>query len=229
MTGSNPRELWVGSVFVVEWDLIALADGAPLTSATVTGTVQKPDTTGAPMAVSHADGSSTWRVTYSPTASGRYGYRITAAVDGVAAGAIGGEFVVNRDRTGAPPITVDVDQPVGMLRLLITDTDEAFPLFTDAQLTALLAVEGGNLKRGAAVALETIATSETLIGKKITTQDLSTDGPAVAKALMDRARALREQADAEAGPTSDPQAYGFDFVDFPTAGTHPGVGWWTWS
>lgn len=223
MSTTNPRELWIGSVFVVEWDLVAAA-GGPLTDATVTGTVQRPNASTAAMVVDHAPGSNTWRVSYAPTAAGEYGYRITAEADGAPAGAAGGTFLVNRDRTGALPITLDVEQPLGKIRLLITDTDEAFPLFTDAELGALLALEGGNLKRGAALALETIATSETLIGKKITTQDLSTDGPAVAKELMARAKVLRGQADTEAGEVTDPHGFGFDFVDM-----HPDAGIrWTW-
>ncbi|WP_431935800.1 hypothetical protein [Micromonospora sp. RP3T] len=219
------RELWVGSVFVVEWDLVAVSDAAPLTTAVVAGTVQRPGGTSAPMAVEHQAGTNRWRVSYAPPAAGAYAYRVTAEVDGAPAGAVGGEFAVNRDRTGAAPITLDTAEPVGMIRLLITDTDEAFPLFTDAELGALLAMEGGVLKRAAAAALETIATSETLIGKKISTQDLSTDGPAVAASLMGRAKVLREQADAADGGVSSPDSYGVDFVDFPTVGTHPGVRW----
>lgn len=214
----NPRELWVGGVLVVEWDLLAAGTGTPVTDAVVTGSVQRPDQSSAPMTIDHTNGSSTWRASYSPTSAGEYGYRLTATVNGAAAGAIGGTFLVNRDRTGALPITLDTALPVGMIRLLITDTDEAFPLFTDKDLTALLAIEGGVIKRAAAAALETIATSETLIGKKITTQDLSTDGTAVAKSLMDRARTLRGQADAETGATTDPYTYGFDFVDFNSPG-----------
>ncbi|MFI7608809.1 hypothetical protein ACIBTV_27365 [Micromonospora sp. NPDC049366] len=214
------RELWIGGRFVVEWDL------GTVTDAVVAGAVQRPGTdTPAAMTVEHQDGTSVWRASYVPPAAGTYGYRITAQVDGQPADATGGTFVVSRDTTGAEPITLDTAEPVGRVRLLITDTDEAFPLFTDAQLGALLAMEGDNVKRGAAAALETIAVSETLIGKKITTQDLSTDGPAVAKALQDRARALREQADGEAGAVADPYAYGFDFVDMPAVGTHPGVDW----
>lgn len=221
---SSQRELWIDGVFVVEWDLVAVATGEPLTAADVAGTVTRPTGTAA-MQVHHETGASTWRLSYSPTAAGTYGYRATAEVSGAPAGAIGGRFVVNRDVTGADPITLDTAEPVGMVRLLITDVDEAFPLFTDAQLTALLSAEGDVVKRAAALALETVATSETLIGKKITTQDLSTDGPAVATALMKRAEALRKQADEETGETADPYAYGFDFVDFPVAGTHPGVRW----
>lgn len=217
--------MWVGAVYVVEWDLVAASDGAPLTDAVVSGTVQRPNGTAAAMTVDHVAGSSTWRVSYAATSAGEHGYRITATVGGQPAGAIGGTFAVARDRTGAEPITTDVGAPIGQIRLLITDVDEAFPLFSDAQLAALLAAEGDVVKRAAAAALEIIATSETLIGKKITTQDLSTDGTAVAKSLMDRAKSLREQAATEAAPV-DPYAYGFDFVDVPTVGTHPGVTWY---
>ncbi|MEU7590633.1 hypothetical protein AB0A95_30625 [Micromonospora sp. NPDC049230] len=209
---TNPRELWIGGVFAVDWDLTVTG------TVVVSGTVQKPDQTPASMTIDHANGSSTWRASYSPTSAGEYGYRLTATVDGAAAGATGGTFLVNRDRTGAPPITLNTVMPIGMIRLLITDTDEAFPLFTDEEIGALLAIEGGVVKRGAAAALETIATSETLIGKKITTQDLSTDGPAVAKELMARARSLRDQADVTDGVASDPYSYGFDFVDINTPG-----------
>jgi len=225
MTTGNPRELWIDGVFVLEWDLISVETGEPLDDADVAGTVTPPSGSTAAMQVDHETGSATWRISYSPTAAGTYGYRVVATVSGAPAGAIGGIFVVNRDTTGAAPIELDPTTPVGLVRLLITDTDEAFPLFTDAQLVAFLTAEGDVVKRGAALALETIATSETLIGKKITTQDLSTDGPAVAKALMDRAKVLRGQADTEAGPVDDPDQYGFDYVDFPTSSSYPSVRW----
>ncbi|MEV0214290.1 hypothetical protein [Micromonospora sp. NPDC050695] len=88
---------------------------------------------------------------------------------------------------------LDPTTNVGMVRLLITDVNEADPLFTDTEIEAFLTLESG-VKRAAASALETIARSELLISKKITTQDLSTDGPAVAAELRATAKALREQA-----------------------------------
>lgn len=90
-------------------------------------------------------------------------------------------------------ITVDPTTSVGMVRLLATDVDPAAPLLTDDDILALLALERG-VKRAAAAALEMIARSEALISKKISTQDLSTDGPAVAAELRASAKALREQA-----------------------------------
>lgn len=90
-------------------------------------------------------------------------------------------------------MAINYSTPVGQVRLLTADTDEANPLLADDQISALLVVERG-VKRAAAAALEMIARSEVLISKKITTQDLSTDGPAVAAELRASAKALREQA-----------------------------------
>ena len=68
-------------------------------------------------------------------------------------------------------------------------------LLTDNEVDALLGLEGGNVHRAAAQALDSIAASEALLSKKITSQDLATDGPAVADALRAQAAALRKRAD----------------------------------
>lgn len=111
----------------------------------------------------------------------------------------------------ASAITTDPTTSIGFVRLLITDLDEAVPLFTDAQITAFLTAEGGVVKRAAAIALETIARSEVLVSKRISTQDLSVDGPAVAAELRASATELRGQAavEVEEEETSD---YGLDIV-----------------
>lgn len=98
---------------------------------------------------------------------------------------------------GGPSIETDPATPVGMCRLLITDVDPEQPLFLDEQIQAFLAAEGGNVKRAAAALLSVMARSEALISRKITTQDLSTDGPAVAKELRASAAELRAEAAAE--------------------------------
>ena len=103
---------------------------------------------------------------------------------------------------------------IGLVRLLITDVGPVTFLFADDEITAFLTLEGGT-KRAAALALETIAVSEALVGKRIRTLDLQTDGPAVAKELRERAAALRAQAATEAEEAADAEdGYGFDFVDF---------------
>lgn len=97
-----------------------------------------------------------------------------------------------------PPIDrIDYATAAGQVRLLIADVNEDDPLFTDAQLQGFLALEGDHVKRAAARALDVIAVSEVLVSKKIRTQDLQTDGPAVAKALREQALALRAEADAD--------------------------------
>ncbi|MGA3562634.1 N,N-dimethylformamidase beta subunit family domain-containing protein [Melissospora conviva] len=106
------------------------------------------------------------------------------------------------------------DAAVGMVRLLAADLATP-PLFTDTQIRSMLAIEGGNVKRAAALVLETTAVSEVLIGKKITTQDLSTDSPAVAAELRARAKTLRDQAQADDDATAEADdGYGFDVVHF---------------
>lgn len=90
----------------------------------------------------------------------------------------------------------DVTTPLGQVRLLINDTT-ADPVFADTDVAAFLAMEGDNVKRAAAQALDTIADDEALTSKAIRTQDLATDGPKVAESLRKRATALRAQADAD--------------------------------
>lgn len=206
------RQTWPGSVFATEWDLED-ADG-PIIGATVVGTISKPGGDPAPMVVEDL-GNGTYRATYQPGQSGRFGWKLEATAG--ATDVVEGEFFVSRETTGAPLITIDTEQPVGLMRLLTTDLDEAFPILTDAQYVAFLALEGGNTKKGAAAALEAIATSETLRSKKITTQDLSIDGPAVAEDLRKRAKLLRDQVRQDiADQNTDTEyadGFGFDFVD----------------
>lgn len=93
----------------------------------------------------------------------------------------------------------------GRVRLLIADVDVDDPILNDDQIAAFIAVEGGNLKRAAAAALDAIASSEALLSKKIRTQDRQSDGPAVADALRKHAAALRARADAE--DTDDEESF----------------------
>lgn len=88
--------------------------------------------------------------------------------------------------------------PLGKVRLLISDTADvaADRLFTDEQLDAFLDLAGGSVHRTAAEALLVIAGNEVLLSKKIRTQDLSTDGPAVSAELRQLAAVLAAKADA---------------------------------
>jgi len=83
---------------------------------------------------------------------------------------------------------------VEIVRLNIADLGDP-PLFTDDQLNAWLSQYGGSVNRATYRALITIATSEVLLGKKIRTQDLQTDGPAVAAELRALASTYKAEAD----------------------------------
>ena len=79
---------------------------------------------------------------------------------------------------------------VAYVRLLIGDPSG--DVVTDEDITVMLTYEG-HPKLAAAQLIDRIAGSELLLSKKIRTQDLSTDGPAVAKELRELAAALRRQ------------------------------------
>lgn len=86
-----------------------------------------------------------------------------------------------------------MDADYATLRLLIADTDPDNQLLTGEQLEGLLILNNGDLRLAAAEALEAIAASEVLVSKKIRSQDLSTDGPAVSAELRALATALRDR------------------------------------
>lgn len=111
-------------------------------------------------------------------------------------------------------MAIDYTTPTGQVRLLSTDLTEPF-IFTDDAIGAFLALTNGNVKRAAALALIAIASDEALVIKKIRTDDLQVDGPAVAEQLRKQAKDLNDQADAD-----DSRDLNNEFlVVYPTRGT----------
>ena len=100
-------------------------------------------------------------------------------------------------------------EQVALVRLLISDVDPSRQVLTDDDILTLLALEGEVVKLAAAQALDSIASSETLVGKVIRSQDLSTDGAKVAADLRAHAASLRAQVVAEGDDVG-----GFDVVGF---------------
>ena len=90
-------------------------------------------------------------------------------------------------------MSIDYTSPEGQLRLLIADVDDDRQVFTDEQVRAFLAMNGGSVKLAAAAALDTIATDEALASKVVRTQDLQTDGAKLADTLAKRAERLRQE------------------------------------
>lgn len=124
-----------------------------------------------------------------------------------------------------PPV---LDSPVGRVRKFIPDlvqledpkNPEADPqyYFSDLEIEGFIQeyISGTNdptrsqVKRAAADAIDSLANNEALILKKIKTEDLETDGAAVANSLRAGARQLRQQADEEDAADS---AF-FDLIPF---------------
>ena len=108
--------------------------------------------------------------------------------------------------------TFSLTTDIGKTRLLIPDSQAGSYVFEDEEIQAFLEMESG-VKRGAALALEVIASNEALVLKAIHLLDLSTDGPKVAASLLQRAATLRKQAD-DADETAALEAGGaFDIAE----------------
>lgn len=82
-------------------------------------------------------------------------------------------------------------EQIEWVRLLIDDP-ETGGVFDLSEIRLFLATAGHPLL-AAADALDVLATSEVRLSKKIATQDLTTDGPAVAAELRKQAEALRDR------------------------------------
>lgn len=100
---------------------------------------------------------------------------------------------------------VDYTSEVGRVRKYIPDVRQLDGeyIFTDAEITSFIEDETADgaleitsfrLRRAAAYAMIAIANDENLILKKIKTEDLETDGPAVAAALLKSAQELFRRA-----------------------------------
>lgn len=125
---------------------------------------------------------------------------------------------------------IEDDDPIGLVRALIPDMEQLEDphditapdsyLFSDSTLRRYLILTQGNVYRAAADACDALGSSELLILKKITSDDLATDGPNVAKEYGAKATRLRAQAAAidEAADEGDhAQFYRVPFVKRPVA------------
>jgi hypothetical protein len=89
----------------------------------------------------------------------------------------------------------DPSTSIGRVRLLTTDREEDAAIFSDEEIGAFLILNDDDVRLAAAEALESVAVNEALVLKKLTTLDLSTDGPALAKSLLDLAARLRKSVE----------------------------------
>lgn len=198
---------YISKLVAIEWLLTDL-DGGPVTGATVTGVITLPEGTTAAASIDHPSGSNVYRALYDPTMAGTHAYRLVAT--GTADSAEEGTFEVQPSPGVAPAPVLDPTTEVGMVRLLIPDRDRDALIFTDAEISAFLALEGSAVKRAAASALEVAASNEAFIGKVIKDGDLQTDGAKLSAELRARAKELRRQADEDDADT----AGGLDIIDF---------------
>lgn len=142
-------------------------------------------------------------------------------------------------------MTIDFTTALGQVRLLSSDVNEPDFALTDDMVKGYLARYGlvynstpvGNraaINRSAADMIDTIATSEALIGKVISTVDgLKTDAAKLADSLRKHAAVLRKQADDEGGDDQGGSAAYFgaaggfsNDITVPEASETPIENWW---
>lgn len=102
--------------------------------------------------------------------------------------------------------TYDLSTDVGKVRLLARDNVEADAVFTDEDLEAYLEMEGDNVKKAAAQALDDIATSETQLLEITSKMGVSSSPASIANDLRNRAAELRRQA-------AEAEEIEFDFAE----------------
>mgnify|MGYP003605661387 CR=1 FL=1 len=101
------------------------------------------------------------------------------------------------------------------MRVLIPDMDPSNPIFGDGDLAVFLTLANQKVFLATALALETVATDETLVYKIVTTDDMSVNGVTGAvQVLLARAKTLRADQD-KADSAADAQ-YAFNLV-FPAS------------
>ena len=91
--------------------------------------------------------------------------------------------------------TYTLSTDAGKVRLMVPDNNASSYVFEDDEIDAFLSLENSNVRRAAALALETIASNEAYVLKVIELLDLKTDGARTSDALLKRAKLLRDQAD----------------------------------
>ena len=91
--------------------------------------------------------------------------------------------------------TYDPTTDIGRVRLLAADTDEDNFIFSDAELTVFLEIEGGSKRRAAAMALEALANDKATIAVRVQRGGgISEDLTSVPTLLLAQAQRLRDQA-----------------------------------
>lgn len=108
--------------------------------------------------------------------------------------------------------TLDPATDIGMVRMIVQDKNSEQALFSDAEINALLSLNGSDVRLAAAAALDIMASNQVMILKVIRLLDLSTDGAAVARALREHANQLRT----DVAETDSVEGGLFDYADMVT-------------
>ena len=109
-----------------------------------------------------------------------------------------------------------LETALARVRLRIRDTTSATAVFADEEILAFIAMEDNDWRRAAALALETIASTQLLLLKVITILDVKTDGAAMAKELRAEAQQLRDESERLRLRAEDEDGSTFEVIEMVT-------------
>ena len=111
-------------------------------------------------------------------------------------------------------ITTDPTTDIGKMRIITGDKYEEALFMEDEEVEVFLDLYD-DIRMAAAEMLQSMASMEAVIQKQITHLDLSTNGPAVAKALREHAQRLRDEVESEPAEAVAEQIHNdFSFREF---------------
>jgi len=107
-------------------------------------------------------------------------------------------------------VSTDLSTSLAKVRRLISDVDSTQPIFADEEIEAFLVMENSRVRRGAAMALETMAASDVYVLKVMRRGDLETDGAKTSAELRALAKRFRDE---DAAAESESEDGAFDIAE----------------
>jgi hypothetical protein len=152
-----------------------------------------------------------WKVSFTPTAIDNYVLEVNdTTIDVKHTEVFCAVGTVTPTPTPDSDYTYDITTNLGKVRALISDTNAASVILGDAKINAFLSMKSNDLYATAALALNAIATSKSLLAKKKSSGDYSEDLTAIAKECRATAAIYQEMSE---NIPAEAQAEGF-FNDF---------------
>lgn len=110
-------------------------------------------------------------------------------------------------------MSYDLSAPSGQVRLLIADTSEDDPIFTDAEISAFLSMESNNIPMAAYRAFGAIIRDRTRLAKKILREGYDSESHAI-ESMLAAQRELKDMSMDQGGLQSGSFVITDEFLEY---------------